>query len=148
MLFVGTQSYNLPFYRHCSDFVVFSIDLDPANARYGAPAGHYVGPIQNLGSLTSGMTFDFIVFNGVLGFGIDSATDALSAVAAMAAAAPEALLLIGWNPGRTDGQEIAAMRSRLRPVALGALPHATEFPPVGRAQRDPHRYEFYRFGAS
>ena len=146
VLFVGTQSYNVPFYSRCGDFTVFSIDPDPANARYGAPGGHYVGLIQDIGGLAPGKVFDVIVFNGVLGFGVNSAADAIDCLQAMALAAPEALLVVGWNPGRTDGQEIAAMRLHLRPVTLDKLPHATEFPPQGRAQRDPHRYEFYRFG--
>lgn len=150
MLFVGVQSYNLPFYRHCTarGMKVCSIDPDPAGLRYGAPDGHYVGIIQDIAALADGRTFDVIVFNGVLGFGVNSAADALAALAAMARVAePGAILVIGWNPGRTDGQEIAAMRPRLTAVSLGDVPQSTAYPPLGRPQRDPHLYEIFRFGA-
>lgn len=147
MLFVGTQAYNRPFYRHCQGLSVFSIDPDPANARYAAPSGHSIGFIQDIARLAPGEKFDVIVFNGIIGFGVNDVPAALDALAAMAgAAAPGALLVIGWNPGRTDGAEIQALRPLLTPTTLGALPQAVEFPALGRAQRNPHVYEFFRFG--
>jgi hypothetical protein len=147
MLFVGTQAYNRPFYRECHGLKVFSIDPDPANARYGAPDGHHVGFVQDIARLAPGATFDVIVFNGIIGFGVNDVPSALDALKAMAGAAtPETLLMIGWNPGRTDGQEIAALRPRLIPTPFGPLAQATEFPALGKAQRNPHVYEFFRFG--
>ncbi len=147
MLFVGTQAYNRPFYRQCQGLKVFSIDPDPDNARYGAPEGHHIGLVQDIARLAPGETFDVIIFNGIIGFGVNDVPSALDALKAMAgAAAPDALLMIGWNPGRTDDREIAALRSRLMPTTLGALAQVVEFPAYGKAQRNPHVYEFFRFG--
>lgn len=149
MLFVGTQSYNGLFYRHCQGLAVFSIDPDSANARYGAPDGHFTGYVQDLARLAPGTSYDVIVFNGIIGFGVNDVPAALDALRAMEnAAALGALLIIGWNPGRTDGQEILALRPHLTPTTLGMLSHVVEFPALGRAQRNAHIYEFYRFGPS
>lgn len=150
MLFVGAQPYNLAFYRHCEALKidVWSIDYDSASAPYGAPQGHFVGDIKQIGILAPQLKFDVIVFNGILGFGVNSPADAVSALEAMAQVAePDALLIIGWNPGRTDGQEIVALRPRLTRATLGDLPSEIEFPAMG-VQRDPHRYEIFKFGAT
>jgi hypothetical protein len=149
LLFVGAQSYNFPFYRACEALgvSVWSIDFDPTAARYGAPQGHFSGDICNIASLAGPLKFDAIIFNGVFGFGINTASQAIAAVEAMAKVAEkDAILVIGWNPGRTDGQEIAAVRPRLIQSALGKLPGEVEFPARGRAQRNPHRYETFKFG--
>lgn len=146
LLSVGTRSYNRPLYQRClaEGFAVWSIDLDPAAAVYGAPAGHYVGSICDIDKLAADQTFDAIIFNGVLGWGVNTPDDALTALAAIRKVArPDALMLIGWNPGKTDGAEVAAIRARLAPTALGAIPQEIEFPPLGAAQRYPHRYELF-----
>jgi len=150
MLFVGAQSYNLPFYAQCEalGIEVWSVDFDPASAKYGAPCGHFVGDIRNIHALVEGRAFDVIMFNGILGFGINAAPDAIAAVQAMARIAePHTLLIVGWNPGRTDDHEIAAIRPLLSLTTLGSLPAVTEFAARGRAQRNPHIYEIFRFKA-
>lgn len=147
MLFVGTRSYNRPAYAACTaaGIAVWSIDLDPAAAAQAAPNGHIVGDIREVDRLAGNLAFDTIMFNGVLGWGIDCAGDALGALEAMAKVAPRGLLFIGWNPGLTDGSEIAAMRPLLKRASLGAIPEVIEFPACGAAQRYPHRYELFTF---
>jgi len=147
MLVVGTRSYNKPAYDRCvaEGISVWSIDMDPAAAVHGAPDGHLVGNICDIERLAAGLSFDVIIFNGVLAWGLNTASEAAAARTAMARAAPDALILIGWNPGRTDDAEIAAMRPGLKSIALGAIPEMIEFPPLGRAQRHPHRYELFTF---
>jgi hypothetical protein len=146
MLSVGTRSYNRTLYQRCvaEGIAVWSIDLDPAAAAYGAPAGHFVGSICDVDKLATGTAFDVIVFNGVLGWGVNTPEDALTALAAIkTVASPDALMFLGWNPGKTDGAEVAAIRERLTPLALDAIPQEIEFPPLGAAQRYPHRYELF-----
>lgn len=149
MLFVGVRSYNLAFYRHCEalKIAVWIIDSDPTAAEYGAPNGHFIGDVRQICALTAGLTFDVIIFNGILGFGINTAQDAIAAFDAMAKVAePNSLILIGWNPGLTEGREIAALRPRLKPALLGSVSADIEFPAHGRTQRYPHRYEIFTFG--
>lgn len=146
MLFVGTRSYNGALYRRClaEGITVWSIDLDPLAAPHGAPAGHFVGNICDIERLADGKTFDVIICNGVLGWGLDDPAEAVRAFGAMQkVAAPSALILVGWNPGRTSGAEVAAIQPLLTRTALGPIPREIEFPPLGRAQRHPHRYELF-----
>lgn len=148
MLFVGTRAYNRPAYERCAaeGILVWSIDMDAAAAADGAPDGHFVGNVCDIEALAGGRRFDVIIFNGVLGWGLNNAAEALRAVKAMKnVAAPGGLLLVGWNPGLTDGTEIAAMRPHLAPVSVGAIPEDIAFPPRGAAQRYPHRYELFTF---
>ena len=149
MLFVGAQAYNLPFYRRCADFHmdIWSIDFDPLSAKYGAPAGHFVGDIREVDKLVGPLRFDVIMFNGIFGFGVNKAEAALAALRSMAKTAePEALFIVGWNPGLTNDQEMAAIRPHVMPASLADLP-VIEFPRVGRLQRHPHRYEVFKFSA-
>ncbi len=146
MLFVGAQSYNVPFYKSCADheIAVWSIDLDPLSAKYGAPAGHFVGDIRQVHTLVGELCFDVIMFNGIFGFGVNTAEDASAAIESIAKVAePGALFIVGWNPGLTDGQEMAAIKPHVQATALAHIPSGAEFPPVGRLQRHPHRYELF-----
>jgi SAM-dependent methyltransferase len=148
MLFVGTRSYNRPAYERCKaeGIAVWSIDMDAAASVYGAPDGHFVGNICDIESIAGNQRFDVIIFNGVLGWGLNNASEALMAVKAMKnVVAPGGLLFVGWNPGLTDGAEIAIMRPHLLPASVGAVPEDIEFPPRGAAQRYPHRYELFTF---
>lgn len=146
MLAVGTRSYVRPFYQACSaaGITVMSIDLDPAAAAHGAPDGHMIGNICDIATLAAGQTFDVILFNGVLGWGLDDADAAVRALEAMkTVAAPGAVILVGWNPGRTSGDEVRAVQQRLSRTSLGTIPAEIVFAPAGRAQRHPHRYELF-----
>ena len=146
MLFVGTRSYNRPAYDKCSalGIEVWSIDLDPTASVHGAPGGHFVGSIGEVDKFAADISFDVIVFNGVLGWGVNTPADALQALEAIRrVSTSHALLFIGWNPGRTDGSEVTALRAHLTPTSLGAIPKEIEFPPKGAAQRYPHRYELF-----
>jgi hypothetical protein len=148
MLFVGTRSYNRPAYERCAaeGIAVWSVDLDPAAAAYGAPDGHFIGDIGAVDRLAAGTTFDVVVFNGVLGWGVNTPDHALATLEAMRKiTTQDALLFIGWNPGKTDGAEVAAIRARVKPVSVGEIPREIEFPPRGAAQRYPHRYELFAF---
>ncbi len=148
MLFVGTRSYNQPAYERCTreGIVVWSIDMDASASAHGAPDGHFVGNICDIEKLAGGQSFDVIMFNGVLGWGLNTASEALMAVKAMKnVVAPGGLLFVGWNPGLTDGSEIAILRPLLVPTSAGAIPEEIEFPPRGAAQRYPHRYELFSF---
>ena len=150
MLCVGTQSYNRPLYRACEalEIKVWSIDLDPNSSRWPAPQGHFVGDVCDIPTLAGELRFDVILFNGVLGFGINSYDAAQKVCDALRrVSASSALLLVGWNPGLTDDSEILAFRAKLEAVAPGNLPSSLEFPSHGKIQPHAHRYEFFRLAS-
>ena len=148
MLFVGVQSYNVAIYRACdaAGIAVWSIDSDPKSSRFGAPRGHFTVDIRHAPRVTEGLTFDVVVYNGILGYGINTAADAAVALAAMAKVAePGAILVVGWAPGLTDDAEIAIMRRELVAIFLPGAPADIVFPARPPIHRHPHRYEIFRF---
>ncbi len=148
LLSIGTRSYNTPMYRQCSEqgISVWSVDIDPRAARYGAPAGHFVGDVRELNKLVDGRLFDVIVLNGVLGYGLNNESDIIATIVAMRKIAERgAVLVVGWNPGRTDDAEIVALRAALKRAPLQGVPDQIEFPSRGKLQTEPHRYEFFSF---
>lgn len=147
MLFVGCQPYNQPAYDTCAalGISVWSIDFDPAAAPHGAPQGHFTGDVRAIRRLAPDLVFDSILFNGIIGFGINGSAAAREVMHAFAdVATAHCLLVAGWNPGITDGGEILAFRTGLESVALGAVPAVKEFPPAPPVQPTPHRYECFR----
>jgi SAM-dependent methyltransferase len=67
------------------------------------------------------ITFDAVVCNGVLGYGVDAPEQQRRALGAMAAILrPDALLLLGWNTDKIDdpvGAGLAAPWFRTAPFA-------------------------------
>lgn len=146
MLAVGTRSYIRTFYERCTGagIAVWSIDLDPAAAKHGAPDGHMIGNVCDIATLAAGKTFDVILLNGVLGWGLNDPDEAARALEAMQQVAePGAVILVGWNPGRTSGAEVRAVQERLQRTSLGNIPAEIAFAPAGRAQRHTHCYELF-----
>jgi hypothetical protein len=146
MLFVGCRPYNLNFYRECEakGIAVWTIDIDPKVARWGAPR-HLIGDVREVDLLVSGLRFDIIIANGLLGFGVNCREDAEQTVDALIRVADvDALLIVGWNPGLTDNSEIEAFRTKLTSTTIGPLDIAIEFSPRKPLQPTPHRYEFFR----
>lgn len=146
MLFVGSQGYNKPFYDACTraGIEVWSIDYEAAASEFGAPAGHFIGDIREVDRVAEGHVFDVIFYNGVLGFGINTAQGSRRALEAIGrVAAPGAILLVGWNSGRTAGQEISVIRERLKRLELPGVLSEKEFAPKG-LQTYAHRYELFR----
>jgi hypothetical protein len=124
-------------------------DVLPAIAAAGCKRMLFVGAqpynLPFYRACVAHLTFDVVIYNGILGFGINTVPDALKALESMSKIAePSALLLIGWNPGLTSDAEITVMRPRLTPAMLGALPQDVLFAARG-IQKHPHRYEVFRF---
>lgn len=96
-LFIGVDKYNWHYPRLLSP-AFHSIDCNPAHAVYGQPGLHVVGSALDLDRHYRPAAFDFIIANGVLGFGIDTrgACDRLLAQA-HAVLAPGGLLVLGYN---------------------------------------------------
>ena len=148
LLFVGTRPYNRSFYRECEakGLRVWSVDIDSASARWGAPAGHMIGDVRQLDKLAGKLRFDAIIFNGMFGFGINSVEDATQTIRGLIRTLePNGVLIVGWNPGLTpDFLAAGELRQMLSPTKLGAIPASTEFAPVGESQSFPHRYDILR----
>lgn len=100
ILWVGCQAYTATDYTalEADGAVVWTMDIDPAAARWGHPQRHRTGDLTQAAGLFADQRFDAIVCNGVLGYGVNSPDQQRQALAAMAAImTPGGRLLLGWN---------------------------------------------------
>jgi SAM-dependent methyltransferase len=88
----------------------WTLDIDPAAARWGAQGRHVVAPIEGAASVFRRAMFDTVVLCGVFGFGVDEIAEQEAAIEACAAILkPGGLLVLGWNsdlvadPARLSG---------------------------------------------
>ncbi|GAC1309786.1 MAG: hypothetical protein NVSMB19_23690 [Vulcanimicrobiaceae bacterium] len=105
VLFVGCRAYTAHYPRLCAarNVQVWTIDIDPAAARWGATGRHVTGDASALDAIPICPEFDAIVFNGILGYGVDDAPGASRSFTCFARVLKsKALLVVGWNTDRTD----------------------------------------------
>lgn len=104
LLMVGCRRYNAgdaALAESCGA-TCWSIDIDPACARWGVPGRHRVAAVQDLPFLFRTASFDAVLLNGVFGFGVNEAEQQRVALAACAIVlAPRGRLVLGWNTDRT-----------------------------------------------
>jgi hypothetical protein len=147
LLFVGIQGYNRRLARICTrlGLTLWTIDVDPAAARWGAPGRHIVGDVREVDRQIAPHFFDAAIMNGVLGYGVDDPEGAEAAIRALSTVVKQnGVVVIGWNPGRVgDYRSLACVRQCLLPAKLGHLPASMEFLPDAIQPR-PHRYDLYR----
>jgi hypothetical protein len=75
ILFVGCDWYTNGYKRHFEHKNYRTIDPDPSKAKYGAK-NHIVDRLENLDRHFRRETFDLIVCNGVIGYGLNAKADA------------------------------------------------------------------------
>ncbi len=114
VLSVGVQRYTRQTVHQLvrGGVEVWTMDIDPSVARWGAPGRHLVGDAQKIDRIAAAHGFPCILFNGVLGYGIDAPDDVGAMLRKLAALLPpEGLLVLGWN---TDRMEDPAHRPEFR----------------------------------
>ncbi len=143
MLFVGCDWYTAHYHELLPNGEVWTMDYDPAKARYGSRF-HKIGAAQDVADLYPTGTFDVIICNGVLGWGLNDINDIEKAFEAMnAVLVPSGLFVLGWND-----------ITRCRPVELDSINSLKMFdkfvfPPLGAdchltATPNRHTYSFFR----
>lgn len=119
-----------------------TLDIDPDNARYGA-RNHTIGDCRDLSVLLPGRKFDIILFNGILGYGIDeSETFHSFQASAHTALCDGGWLVVGYNdiPSRKAGLIRSIDSTLFSPSAfLDSIPSKVELPTHNR-----HTFEFFR----
>jgi len=109
VLLVGCRRYTArdPMYLQQQGIRCWTLDIDPATSRWGAPGRHAVGAIEQAYSMFPPETFDTVVLSGVFGFGLDSVPEQDASIAACAAILkPEGILVLGWNTDRVSDPEM------------------------------------------
>jgi len=134
ILWVGCQAYTAgyPAMLEAGGGEVWTLEFDPAAALWGREGRHRTGDLKVADEIFSDLTFDAILCNGVLGFGVNSAADQQTALAAMARLLrPGGLLLLGWNTDRIADPVVAGFTADgYRSATLGDVPTRMTFPTV------------------
>lgn len=123
LLDVGLQPYTAHYGRFFGpETERWTLDVDPASARLGAPDRHIVGDVLDAEARFEPGTLDVLLFNGILGFGLDRLDEQVRMLhVARRLLRTDGWFLVGWD--RTPE---------------GALLIASPTPPAaGAAARDP-----------
>jgi SAM-dependent methyltransferase len=142
ILFVGCDWYTRHYPRAFGDRELWTIDVDPAKARYGAER-HVVDTVANLDAYFPPASFDAVIFNGILGYGVDDAGEAEATVAqCFDCLRPRGLFVLGWDDEEAVRQvspDAIAALGRFEPVTLPPFT-APSYPTFGSMR---HVFEFY-----
>lgn len=114
ILWVGCQEYTADYTKFLEreGGRVWSTDIDPDAARWGHPDRHRTGDICKADQLFADVRFDSILFNGVLGFGVNAQEQQRQAFSALAAIVrPGGRLLVGWNSDKIADPIAAGLAS-------------------------------------
>jgi SAM-dependent methyltransferase len=103
VLFVGTQPYTKSYGKFFakSGCEFWTMDFDPAAAKFGAPGKHIVASVTDVDRHFEHGFFDIVFLNGVFGFGVnDTASQKQTLAAIHQILKPGGILLLGWNTDR------------------------------------------------
>jgi hypothetical protein len=97
ILWVGCSWYTAAYAKLFQDRNFWTLDIDPLKRRYGSDR-HLVDGMENVRRHFGLEVLDFVLCNGVIGWGIDSATQVEQALGgSFESLRPGGLLMIGWN---------------------------------------------------
>ena len=98
VLFVGTHWYTAHYPQYFPHARFLTLDIDPRQARYGAPGGHLVASVTEVDRHLPARSLDLVVLNGVFGWGLNRREDAERALEALHTVLREGgELVVGWN---------------------------------------------------
>lgn len=134
VLAIGCRGYNRDDYPPllAAGAEIWTTDIDPRAARWGAPGHHRTGDACLVDQLFSDLTFDAILCNGVLGHGVDSLEQQTQALAAMASLLRAGgRLLLGWNTERiADPVASGLTQTWFEPASFAGMPSRVTFDTV------------------
>lgn len=105
ILWVGCRAYTATDYAdlETQGAEVWTTDIDPGAARWGHAGRHRTGDVCAIDTVFPDITFDAVICNGVMGYGVDTVEQQRQAMAAMAGVLrPGGRLLLGWNTDKID----------------------------------------------
>ena len=101
---------------------VWTLDIDPAVAIWGAPGRHVIAPVQALPRIFARESLDAILLSGIFGFGVDTIEEQSATLNACAEVLrPGGRLVLGWNTDRAPDPD-ALLPPSLAPCGFVGLP--------------------------
>jgi SAM-dependent methyltransferase len=81
----------------------WTVDIESSHAKWGETGRHFTLDLLSIDRLIAPASFDTVLCNGVLGFGVDTRPAQLAALMAMGSILkPGGRLLLGWNTDRVE----------------------------------------------
>lgn len=139
VLFVGCAWYTRRYPRLLGARELWTMDVDPRQARYGAER-HIVDSLAHLSAHAASETFDAIVCSGVIGYGLDDTEEAEAAVReCFDALRPGGMLILGFDECAPFLPEQLDAIGRFEPTAPSPFssPRYPTFSATG------HTFDFY-----
>ena len=145
VLLAGTRRYTRRYPSLFAPLVttVWTIDFDPDAAKFGNGRQHRTGDMRRVDQVFPEISFDIIHVNGLLGFGVDRASDIQTMIEAChRAMRPGGQLMLGWDADRTpDPLENPDVTSHFEHQGFEDLPARHRV--VGVAGHD-HVFDWFR----
>jgi SAM-dependent methyltransferase len=129
ILWIGCRDYTAayPAALEAGGAKVWTIDIDPGQAKWGREGRHRIGDMTELAALFPDVLFDAVLCNGVFGHGVDAPEAQASGLAAIASVLkPGGLLLLGWNTDRMADPLLLAA-PWFQPTAAGDILPRTRY---------------------
>jgi uncharacterized UPF0146 family protein len=145
VLSVGVRQYTVEITDRLIEagIEVWTMDIDPDTHVWGAPGRHIVGDAMRLPVYEAARDMPCILFNGVLGFGIDSPDEVGRALRALSEVlSADGLLVLGWNSDRLPDPVHHPEFSRFQHLQTGEIPSRVTFP------NSTHVYDFLEHARS
>lgn len=74
LLFIGVASYTWHYYANLA-YAVFTIELNEERAKFGKKGAHVIGSATELSRFYATSSFEVIIANGLIGYGLNSEQD-------------------------------------------------------------------------
>ena len=141
ILWVGCQAYTrrYPVIIERQGAECWTLEIDPAEGRWGHPKRHTVGDLRNVGALYTPDYFHVALVNGVFGWELDTLHVQNEAVEGLARILkPDGMLMLGWNTDRSsDPTKLPAIEQFFVPSRQPRFDRRITFPTVT------HVYDFF-----
>jgi len=142
ILDIGREDYQGFYNEFFEGRELWTLDYNPEHKEYGMPGHHIADNAENVKKHFKNSYFDFILLNGVIGWGLNDINKIEKTIADIIdLMKPNGILIIGWNNFEDipviDPKTIKAL-DRLKPLV---------FPPLKSARFEcvngKHTYNFY-----
>ena len=145
VMLAGTRRYNTGYPKlfNQQTTAVWTLDFDPRAARFGNGHLHRTCDIREMDRVFSGIRFDVVHINGLLGFGIDDDIKRMIEAVHRSLVAG-GYMMLGWDADATvDPSENKTILARFEHKAFASLPARHRV--VGMKGYD-HVFDWFRQG--
>ncbi len=121
ILDIGREDYQSFYNEFFVKRELWTMDMDPVRVEYGDPDRHITDNVVNLKTHFKDNYFDFVLMNGVFGWGLDDETDVQKSFNAIYdILKPGGIFILGYNEQKVAMDKIEGL-NKLEKIKLRAL---------------------------